>query len=193
VQFPPPRPSLDDAFDKLSRAKHHFETLRREIVPLEQRDTYTIGFEVDADAGKYTFYVHGLDATPKPDWGLVVGDCLHNARTALDYLAVRLIALVTFQDPRFIEAIQFPIYDDPGKFKSSAPVAEMRKHASFSGYLARIEELQPFNRGNASLWGTQPQSGPVTSPTYIPPRYIRGRPHTLGRAEHRRSNQPIEK
>src|SRR3954452_21619359 len=114
--WPPGRQSLDDAFDKLRWAEHHLETLRSEIEPFEQRDAHTISFEVDADAGKYTFYIHDLEEPESGDWGLIVGDCLHNARTALDYLMVRLFSLVTDDDPRLIENVQFPITDDPEGF-----------------------------------------------------------------------------
>lgn len=158
----PERPSLKDAFDKLDRAKEHLKTLRREIEPVEQRDTHTIGFEVDADAGKYTFYVRDLEPLPDNDWGLVIGDCLHNARTALDYLMVRLVALVTQQSPRDIDSVRFPIYDSPKQFAGA--VGELRKHPAFSGYLARIEELQPHNLGNPSVWGTRQLLLPWLSP-----------------------------
>lgn len=147
----PPTQSLDDAFDKLRWAEQHFETLRREVEPFEERDTHTIRCEVDADEGEYTFYVHDLEDVPSDDWGLIAGDCLHNARTALDYLMVRLFGLVTYDKPRYVPRIQFPIYDDPGRFKGA--VAELREHSGLSGYLARIEELQPFNVANASVWG----------------------------------------
>jgi hypothetical protein len=157
--WPPGSQSLDDAFDKLRWAKEHFETLRREIEPFAERDTHTIRCEVDPDTGQYSFSVHNLERPDSDDWGLRVGDCLHNARTALDYLMVRLFSLVTGNSPRFVERVEFPISDDPDKFNPKSgscarAVIEMRKHPAFSGYLARIEELQPFNRGNQSIWGT---------------------------------------
>ena len=71
---------------------------------------------------------------------------------------VRLWALVIGQDPSDIDRrdIQFPIYGlDPanpdadaafaaarGKYESA--VGELRKEPNFSGYLARIHELQPL-------------------------------------------------
>lgn len=174
------QPSLDDALDKLRWAGKHLEILREQIEPFEQRDAHTITVEVDADAGEYAFYVRGLEP-PDPDWGLIVGDCLHNARTALDYLVVRLFALVTGQEPRDIEAIQFPIYDDPGKFKSCAPVAEMRKHPAFSGYLARVEELQPFNLGNPSVWGPPSYPGPDAGGILIAGPHFHPLPSALSR------------
>jgi hypothetical protein len=64
---------------------------------------------------------------------------------------VRLVTLATQKHPRDVSSIQFPIYSEREKFASA--VGELRKHPVLSGYLARIEELQPFNRGNPSVWG----------------------------------------
>ncbi len=155
--------SLDDAWDKLRWAKKHFEVLRGQIEPFEQRDAHRISVEVDVERGEYKFYVSGLE-DPDPDWGLLIGDCLHNARTALDYVMVRLWAQTTGQDPRDVGNVQFPIYDDPGEFASK--VGRLRKNLPFSGYLARIEELQPFNAFNPSVWGV------VRSPARLPPDWI---------------------
>lgn len=158
--------TLDDATDKLRWSKHHFEVLRSQIEPFEQRDTHNIRVEVDPDAGKYEFYVTGLEV-PDPDWGLMIGDCLHNARTALDYVMVRLWALVTGQDPKDVAYVQFPIYDDPKKFASAT--GECRKELAFSGYLATIEALQPFNAFNPSIWGFGvTPSGQFKTPASLP-------------------------
>ena len=143
---------LSDALDKLRWAKHHFDCLRHQIEPFEQRDAHRITLEVNADAGEYVFYVHNLEE-PDPDWGLLIGDCLHNARTALDYLMVRLWALAANKVPKDIGGIAFPIYDSPARFAGAPTVTEVRKCLPFGGYLARIEELQTYNIGNVSIWG----------------------------------------
>jgi hypothetical protein len=157
-------PSLDDAFDKLRWSKYHFEVLRAQIEPFEQRDTHSIRVEVDPETGKYEFYVFGLEV-PDPDWGLMIGDCLHNARTALDYVMVRLWARITGQDPGDVVSVQFPVYNDPKKFASAT--GEARKELAFSGYLARIEELQPFNTWNPSVWGFGLDKTPASLPSAL--------------------------
>jgi hypothetical protein len=146
--------SLDDAWDKLRWAKHHLEVLRDQIEPFEQRDMHTFRVEVDQQAGKYEFYVTGLQV-PDPDWGLMIGDCLHNARTALDYIAVHLWALVTGAKPEDVTGIDFPIYDDPQGPPRSISI--MAKELGFSGYLATIQSLQTFNAYNPSIWGVVQQ------------------------------------
>lgn len=151
---------IGDAWDKLGWAENHFEALRRQIEPFTEHDTHTLSFDVDPDSGKYMFFVHGLNP-PDPNWGLMIGDCVHNARTALDYLMVRLVAMVKGEDPARIDSVQFPIYDDPAKLANR--VGGLRKELEFSGYLARIEELQPYNALNPSIWGRDPSGKPVIS------------------------------
>lgn len=151
--------TLDDAFDKLRWARHHFEILEPKIAALEDQDAHTISLKLDADTGQYSFHIEGLQE-PDPDLGLIVGDCVHNARAALDYLMVRLFALVSEEDVARITGVQFPIYDDPTKFGGA--VGRFKAYPSASGYITRIEELQPYNNGNPSIWGLrQPQGVPL--------------------------------
>ena len=143
--------SLDDAKDKLRWAKGHFDRVSTAIERFEQREAHSFSVEIHPDEGKYTIKVHGLEPVD-PDWGLIIGDCIHNARTALDYLMVQLYALVTQTDPRQVKGILFPISDDPANFNSLPGVVKAREHLAFSGYLTRIEELQPYNVMNPSIW-----------------------------------------
>jgi hypothetical protein len=156
--------SLDDAWNKLRWANKHFDVLRNQIEPFQQRASHNIRVEVDLDAGRYEFYITGLEV-PDPDWGLMMGDCIHNARTALDYLMVRLWALVTEQDPKDVARIQFPIHDEPDKFASA--VAVLRREPRFSDYLAHIEMLQPFNNWNPTIWDLAHGQQPPTFPTAL--------------------------
>jgi hypothetical protein len=80
------------------RPRKHFDSVRSDIEAFEQRDNHTISCEINADEAKYTSYVHDFE-TPGQDWGLRIGDCLHNARAALDCVVVRLFAIVSGQRP----------------------------------------------------------------------------------------------
>ena len=149
---------LQDAREKLRWAKKHFEDLRAGIEPFEARDAHRIWCEVDEEAGRYDFYVSGLQS-PDPNWGLMIGDCLHNARTALDYVMVRLVSVITGEDPIDIDWVQFPIYDDPKRLDGAT--AGLKKNLALRGYVARIEELQPFNARNPSIWGIDAHDPPL--------------------------------
>ena len=90
--------SLNDAWAKLRWATRHFESLRPRVETIEQSDNHIISVSIDVDTGQYTFYVDGLQPLDG-DFGLYIGDCLHNARTALDYLMVRLVAKMSGKTP----------------------------------------------------------------------------------------------
>jgi hypothetical protein len=155
--------SLDDARDKVRWAKHHLDELRPQIEAFEQRDNHTISGQIDADAGVYRFFVQGLEPID-PDWGLRIGDCLNNARSALDFLMVRLISRVLGTDPIEIRD-GFPIAETPGDFRVRK---ELRELLAFTGYLTRIEELQPFNEWNESIWGLGPFGGSLKPILTVP-------------------------
>lgn len=152
------RISLAEAHEKARWARHHYDSLGPEIDAFQKRGDHRIAVEVDAERGEYVFRAFDLP-TPDPDWGLRIGDCLHNARSALDYLMVRLYAVGTREDPKDIKTIQFPVCNTTKDFDNARTVKEFRKHRALSGYLARIEELQPLNEHNPSIWG---RSDPLT-------------------------------
>jgi hypothetical protein len=142
---------LADAHEKVQWARHHYETLWPKIDALHKRDDHRITVEVNADTGEYIFRVHDLP-TPDPDWGLRIGDCLHNARAALDYLMVRFYAIGTGEDLRNVKTIQFPVCDSSGAFAGSRTVRDFRACPATRGYLRRVEELQPFKATDAAIW-----------------------------------------
>jgi hypothetical protein len=132
--------SLFECHEKVRWAQQHYDSLWPEIDTFQKRDDHRIVVEVNADEGEYVFRVFDLP-TPHRDWGLRIGDCLHNARAALDYLMVRLYALGTGIEPGDVESVQFPVCDSPGAFASSRTVQDFRACPALSVYLARIKEL----------------------------------------------------
>jgi len=152
------RISLAEAHEKARWARHHYDSLSPEIDAFQKREDHRITVDVNADMGEYVFHVFDLPE-PLPDWGLRIGDCLHNARSTLDYLMVRLYALGTGEDPKDIDTIQFPVCDNASAFARNRTVKEFLKYPALSGYLTRIEELQPLNEHNPSIWG---RSDPLT-------------------------------
>lgn len=149
--------SLDASWAKLRWAWYHFERLRLDVDAFEQTNPYTIHYKVNDDRTMYEFVVTDLSDID-PRLGLRIGDCVHNARAALDYLIVRLVALHTGIPPAEVEDVQFPIYSDPGRYKGA--VSKLRGNMIATGHLTRIEELQPFNAGDASIW-SEPAVVPV--------------------------------
>jgi len=159
---------LADAWAKLRWAHRHFAALGPEIAAFEREATHRVAIDFDAGQAKYTFRVKDLEPVSL-EWGLLLGDCIHNARTALDYLMVRLWALHTDQRPGDVGGIAFPIAPvavDPPTHDVDKAVVAARQHfrkqtarlrciPSLSGCVKRIEELQPFNSADPTLWGAQ--------------------------------------
>jgi hypothetical protein len=145
---------LGDAWEKLRWARRHYEALAPALREFEETKPYSISAQADFEAGRYEFHVHDLKP-PNPDWALMLGDCIHNARSALDCLMAQLYGLASGTDPKDIDWLQFPITSKPEHFLAAKGISKARKEIRFSGFLGRIEEIQPFNARNPSVWGSQ--------------------------------------
>jgi hypothetical protein len=129
---------------KMGRARKHLEELHALIQEFMQGDperTDSIGgadLHIDNIKGKLTCDARIPDAPPVHKWGLVVGDVLHNLRSALDHLAWQLV-LANGKSPT--SRTEFPIFKDDREFKDQArrKVGGMSKDARTA-----IESLQPY-------------------------------------------------
>ena len=82
---------LDGVNAKLDRAEKHFKTAKAMVDAYFAQDFDPV--TVDFNTEKEVWY--GLQVIPTPDIQIqaVVGDCIHNLRSALDHLANRLVEL----------------------------------------------------------------------------------------------------
>ena len=87
---------------------------------------------------------------PLDDWGLLIGECVHNLRSALDNLAFALSRLRR-DPPRNPGAIAFPIYCDKRQFKEHG-IRKLNQMPDAAKTL--IERLQPFQRNRSDVEGT---------------------------------------
>ena len=145
---------LGDAWEKLRWARRHYDALAPALREFEETMPYSISVQADSDAGKYEFYLHDLEP-PDPDWGLILGDCIHNARSALDCLIAQLYGVASGTDPKDIDWLQFPIASTSNQFRRAKGIRKARKETGFDGVLRRIEELQPYNSSDPSIWGAK--------------------------------------
>jgi hypothetical protein len=134
---------------KLGRADEHLETLDKRIQGFLDTKPYRGVPDIDAEAGQSLIRAQVLREPPVIEWGLLIGDVLHNLRSALDHLAWRLGG-----DPPPNEGTsEFPIFWDKTAFRTNGinKVVGVPDHP-----LAIIEDLQPYHRGNTAknhpLW-----------------------------------------
>jgi hypothetical protein len=86
--------------------------------------------------------------------GLIIGDCVHNLRACLDHLAYQLAILGKggVLDEQEARSVTFPIYTKPETFRNNKRrIGLLRPQEQ-----TRMEELQPYNASETSIWGPFP-------------------------------------
>lgn len=134
------RHPLASAYLKLQRGQEHFASLRTALVMFRDSQRDRVSVEVDPGTGEKSWTVSELIDEPPPIISLIIGDVVHNARSALDHLAN---ALVESSGSRPTTRTQFPISESPKKFHARA--GEQTKGMS-PGIVRVVELSQPYKR-----------------------------------------------
>lgn len=145
---------LDNTYLKMERAKEHLDALKAEVSAFLESNPHTITPHPKPDQGWDTPSVKFT--SPPVRLGLLIGDAVHNMRSALDALAwqLSLRPVGTADDPG--SDPEFPIF----KVKPTRP-REVDSYDRRVRYLPgpakdNIEALQPYHRGQAAekhiLW-----------------------------------------
>jgi len=138
-----PAPDLTGVLAKLSRAENHVQTLRDETDDFLAQKPPPWGYRIETqpETGKCVRYIVKavIEEPPQPHWALIVGDAIHNLRSALDHLAWEL----TRKRARG-RYTAFPIYDDECEFV----VLAKRMLGGFRPeHRAFVEGHQPYRWG----------------------------------------------
>jgi hypothetical protein len=75
---------------KLERAKEHCRAVNSEIRRFLDSKPYSLIPEYNAETATYFFKLKITEPIPQAQWALIIGDCVHNARSSLDYIAWKL-------------------------------------------------------------------------------------------------------
>jgi hypothetical protein len=120
---------------KLARARVHFESFKELSVQISKDNTQYGRQEYNHQLGQYEFHVED-DWTIPEDIPIVIGDSLHNARSALEHLANGLAR-------RPSKRTGFPIFANKTPFAcfAGSKMASMKPSAKNI-----IEGLQPYQR-----------------------------------------------
>jgi hypothetical protein len=143
--------SLDGPIAKLDRAKTHFQTLNKSIGAFKRSKAHDfVVTEVDPSTGEKVVHLKVLKEPKNPEWGLILGDVVHNLRSALDHLVWQLV-LLNGKKPR--RQNQFPIirakndYWEASKDRSES-VRERMLVGVAEEHRAFIDMVQPFQAGS---------------------------------------------
>lgn len=130
---------LGDFRLKLNRATAHLETLERDIDAWFDRHPYGVTGRYEAGPPEqYVLYLRFFEPPPVA-WGLLIGEFAHNARSALDYLAWRLVKANNHKPDH---RTQFPIVLTPWEWHG--PNGAARLHGASARHIAMVERMQPY-------------------------------------------------
>jgi len=134
---------------KLNWARRHLDTLQASIERFVAGGAvHAMTLRFDADSGKYIATLRTQREFPS-EWTLIVGDVMHNTRSALDALTYALSVRNLGRNPTGREArqIQFPIIDRPEDWNAER---DRRLGCVTEEVQAAIEKLQPYNSAVAA-------------------------------------------
>ncbi len=130
-------PNLIGCRAKIDWAQRHFNTLERYIADFFARHKYTISVEPGGEGHRYLARLIDAPTIPAIEWALLIGDCVHNLRSALDYIAWELAGA----DPADGKTM-FPIYLTRDGYRANFKkrIRRLPREAQ-----TLIEQLQPYN------------------------------------------------
>jgi hypothetical protein len=144
------RMALGGARAKLARAKEHFTVLEKRIQEFLATDPYRVVITADPAKGIYLVKIHEPKPLPAEEFSVIIGDCVHNMRSALDFVAWELAG----SRPKDTQTM-FPIFIDPGGFKKSRG----RRLGNVSVEAQNvIESMQPYRLSEpkqTALWAIE--------------------------------------
>ncbi len=134
--------ALDGAWEKVRWAEQHLQTLDDNIVSWLWRNPYRLTGHFYAESNVYVFWSEFPDP-PLLEWGVMVGNIVHNLRSPLDHLIVQLV-YANGQEPCISN--KFPLWkSEPADFATSTKGALRGVRCD---HRALILDLKPWHRGH---------------------------------------------
>jgi hypothetical protein len=128
---------------KLARARFHAQTLIDSVAEWH-RNPLTAHGEISEDRHTYRLILDDFVVAPPIEyWAMLVGDCIHNLRSALDNLSYSA-ARLQYDPPADPFGIQFPIFDNEVAYREKGE-RTLRQLPDEAGRL--LEHFQPFQQG----------------------------------------------
>lgn len=126
---------------KLDRARSHHSSLDADIREWEVEHLDAVEASPVLRDVRYEYRVDDVPEMPALQWGAVIGDVLHNLRSALDYLAWHAAATSAAGDVKNPGRVVFPVASTPGLYDNS-PATQQFSNA----YKAFFEQFQPIHQ-----------------------------------------------
>jgi len=140
---------LDGARLKVVRAQEHLNSLKAEIGKYLDSRPYEFRAEIDRD------YVSArsakINVDPPLRLGCILGDCLSNLRTSLDFVAWQLVVKHSSVTPVVgKDRIYFPLSKDAASFRANGR-SHLAHHRIPTAAIDIVERVQPYHAGYYTL------------------------------------------
>jgi|RhiMetdeSRZDD1v2_1073273.scaffolds.fasta_scaffold175905_2 hypothetical protein len=139
---------LAGVWAKIERAEKHISDFRKGGQTFLQNNPYTLAHKPDPNTGRDILFYKDIKTTPI-ELSLLIGDAIHNLRSALDLLACQLVRLNVVNHN--CADISFPIADNAKKFKTLLNSAKVQLLGQ--GAVQILQQLEPYQGGKRhELW-----------------------------------------
>jgi len=130
---------------KLDRGVSHRDSLDEAVKRWLKRERCSAALETDPQTGEHVLRVYVAEQPPI-ELSLLVGDCVHNMRAALDHIVYQLASnfIESLSDSQ-AKSVEFPIFSDADRFAQRG-LTRLKYIAPAARSL--IEEMQPYNGGD---------------------------------------------
>ncbi|MDQ3963590.1 MAG: hypothetical protein M3277_06735 [Actinomycetota bacterium] len=153
---------------KLKRAEEHRKAFKAEVEEFFEGDPYAITLKRNPQTGKDRVLIEPKRPLPGVRWGTLVGDCVHNLRSALDQMVWVLTCANGNIPPNPVprgdkwRKIAFPIYEEPpfrDGFGGEVPWEPGKPKCLWGvnqAFATAFHQLQPYQHGTdtkrQALW-----------------------------------------
>jgi hypothetical protein len=130
---------------KLTRVSEHLGSLYGAAQIFADSNAFAIAVDIDPETGDHIAKIRIRDQPPA-SLGLIVSDCIHNMRQALDHAAYSMAVLLSGTNPPPNEGTaSFPIHNSAGAFRGSiaAKIGDPTKMPP--DLLRALKGLQPYS------------------------------------------------
>ena len=132
---------------KLNRTSYHLDRLEEEVRKWRNRHTHRYASHFDRESGKQLVHIRFPEPVPA-EFRLIIRDCLHNLRSALDNLVYELALAYVGFDPLpedQARVLEFPIFGDRAMNEREC---RNKIGCIYPDAQAITKGLQPHNRGD---------------------------------------------
>lgn len=141
----------------LARALEHLQELESQTKGWREGKGYLVSHEFKRERSEYIVWVEQVATLNTATLSVLVGDCLHNLSSSLNFLAYELaLAHTNPLSDKAADEVEFPIFGDVDRkgqvgmghqmFRKGAP---RRIRSMATGAQAVIECLQPYKRNDS--------------------------------------------